>query len=57
MNDTFYWDYPAITIYPGIDMQLPPIYMNFMVPNAEMVEALMEGGGLTWRLVHRFRVK
>jgi hypothetical protein len=44
VNDTFYWDYPAITIYPGIDMQLPPIYMNFMVPNAEMVEALMEGG-------------
>lgn len=44
VNDTFYWDYPAITIYPGIDMQLPPIYMNFYVPNAEMVEALMEGG-------------
>ena len=44
VNDTFYWDYPAITIYPGIDMQLPPIVMNFMVPNAEMVEALMEGG-------------
>jgi len=44
VNDTFFWAYPAITIYPGIDMQLPPIYMNFYVPNAEMVEALMEGG-------------